>query len=1611
MADQREASLLGRITDIVHARYSKKDFYGTDVSALDVKGLHESAQTFVKPSRAPRVFLLMRNKFQAAGCAVMLRNFGCSVTVCFDGREAYVRHLKRNASRYDAALLEWDQPDINGRDIVTYCREDGSNLLFIALVSNEVLPGQAIRGGANLFLRMPLCIHMHVVRRLLLPAEITATGFPTHVLSSKSRYHDLASILGAVKLRPDAATAALLDELGHVLESDGDEDEQYAVVEGIVDNLRRVIAKADGVRGASDAQVERLQDVVRRVVTIAKDVRVSMVTVGAESRALRSQLKECTVLHQYSPILAVSTSEQLESMAKAELRDRVSKLERQQLVHLEDIERLADDLQAVSTMNLKLEESLGILQPGDMPLVRAVASHDSRRGTAVPQARGTGTASTLRRESTKGSGAGMLSRSQYMSVKDLRMSINQARRVRVPKPKLPMEVAEHLERQLMEREDKFASFRPSCDPVPISIAWDMSRAVDLQPVYDPVAKILSSASGMLNRLFSRLLATYPKARQRLLEFSREFQALFTESTPASVFAASRITGAPTPGSPSAPKGGPASEGASPLKAAAQMVELRSRLHSTHTQLSRNLRLSTDRGHQMHFFFKWRLFRIMRRGFVTNAEEERLAKFSRRQSTLRPEKESREMKLMLTEARSKNAGLEQELALAQATISEMQAASDAAWVPPPAPSMAKTDLEHNWCQTDPVSMAPAGVDVPWYRFRELGAVAEGDEMRSPKSRKGKSAQSTQRADMDLMPPSSAQLKGGSIAFEVPQEVELRVAAQADGKKAQKGAKATKSAGRGATAVNRDRSGERAASTTASTSKRGPTKKGGVGRSRSSSVGPATAAPEQATQPSASSFDAVRMRARVVTLEADLCDATAEIERLRATIRRMEGNAADSAPVDSSGSGHRDEAPRLENSSEIEAVAAAQQRHPSNSSTPHHHIASDPPPPEAQPPSSATCVPQPEPSRLPEGSHDNGGAEVHAPHGETAQALRAGTLSPSAAAIAPAPATHRQSVSSLPDDSNGNVVGSDVAIRGITEQDENSRTGAETPCAASAPRELTSRVTESRDSQDDGHASGLSVAAAADSARLSPDVSSNGMVMPAVAESRSVGSSEQVPAVGSSTPCGTASPTAKPVEDLVTDAKLCVPYGGLEAPVSRAPAGPTLSTNEDGQRANETPRSRALPQVSDAACVLERKSAQASPGTTNIFLARPRTPPTTKDEGPAGADSARADARAASGSLSFLAMVSGVSDHSPAARPDTAEVAKSPVAGPSRGPSRKGSQSSAAALTADGLKTEHPADETGLPGASHSDPVPPSIITEGVGDGAERDNADTVSSGSMVPPRMAPSSPSTTPKQAGAPARRPIARSPRKLPGATKAAVAPDASPKGQGVALAVSPSTSASQRPSTGTSDVPPLPTADGDRRPEPPSTAEPSPLKARSVGQRSQPTTPRAVTGQKQPMLPVAPAVPASAREPLSPLAIGGGAVGANTARAERRTSDQHERRDGVLPPVHARARVPPRQHAEPQVYDSKGGGLGITAQRSVKPSPVTQPSASPKAQSTPRDAAMLPPLPGPTSPQVSGSQPKHQAASAKDAKKLFAKLGIGQMPRVNPKPQQLQPGFALGSK
>jgi hypothetical protein len=59
----------------------------------------------------------------------------------------------------------------------------------------------------------------------------------------------------------------------------------------------------------------------------------------------------------------------------------------------------------------------------------------------------------------------------------------------------------------------------------------------------------------------------------------------------------------------------------------------------------------------------------------------------------------------------------------------------------------------------------------------------------------------------------------------------------------------------------------------------------------------------------------------------------------------------------------------------------------------------------------------------------------------------------------------------------------------------------------------------------------------------------------------------------------------------------------------------------------------------------------------------------------------------------------------------------------------------------------------------------------------------------------------------------------------------------------------------------------------------------------------------------------------------------------------------------------------------------------------------------------MLPPLPGPTSPQVSGSQPKHQAASAKDAKKLFAKLGIGQMPRVNPKPQQLQPGFALGSK
>jgi CheY-like chemotaxis protein/uncharacterized coiled-coil protein SlyX len=717
MADCREASLLGRIADIVHARYEQRDFYGPDVSALDVAQLHSEARPSIRQSRNPHVFLLMRNKFRCAACAVLLKNFGCTVTICFNGREAYVKHLRRHADRFDIALVEWDLPDVAGRDLVSYCRGEGAKLCFVALLSTSVLPGTAVRGGANLFLRMPLPIHLHVIRKLLLPSEITATGFPTHVLVSKARYHEVAHVLGGVRLHADETVEMLLNEVTAQLVDEEEGEEDAAVVENIVDNLRRVLAKAGKVTTASDRQIGRLQDVVRRVLRIAKDSRVAVHRAMDEARSLRSQLRECNALHNYVPINDSSTVEELDKMLKSELKARVAKLEKQQLVLFSDIDRLNSDMAALASTNFRLEEALGVLQDGDMASMNE--GDDDAAASIRP------VVSFLRplKSPTVGSPRDSVTtslpfRSRLMSTNQvLKASLNRRNRAAAVKRRSPHEVVESLETMLMQREDMLLTTqRVSCEPVAVSITWDASRSVELQSVYEPVARVLGEGVDLLNTLCARLLATFPRCRPRLAEFAFEFGKRFAAVQPANVFSMQRLGTSPPQaqlsriGSVVLGDSNQSSPLAGTLKnASVAILEVRSKLAATHGRLARNLLLATISCHMRRCYFTWKLFRVMRRGFVSNAEEERLARKTRQAPTTRAEKELAEQRAAHFEAKGRIAALEKQLAFANASVAELHAQAAAAWVPPPLPDTAQNFVDRldAKMQTDPVNIAPDG----------------------------------------------------------------------------------------------------------------------------------------------------------------------------------------------------------------------------------------------------------------------------------------------------------------------------------------------------------------------------------------------------------------------------------------------------------------------------------------------------------------------------------------------------------------------------------------------------------------------------------------------------------------------------------------------------------------------------------------------------------------------------------------------------------------------------------------------------------------------------------------------------------------------------------------
>jgi hypothetical protein len=200
---------INNLANIARVRYTHNDFYGSDVTSLDIPGLYLKAQKKLKISNSPEVLLIVRHRLLAAALGIIFRKIGFVTTVCTDNFLAYERYIVPSPSRYELVLIEWGGMGFTAADLIHFVRSLGSRSCIAAIIGTRQLPGDAIRRGADLFFRAPIVIHLFVLRKLLLPSAMALHGYPISLLRQPAKLSEIAVLLRGPKKDP----AELLQEL------------------------------------------------------------------------------------------------------------------------------------------------------------------------------------------------------------------------------------------------------------------------------------------------------------------------------------------------------------------------------------------------------------------------------------------------------------------------------------------------------------------------------------------------------------------------------------------------------------------------------------------------------------------------------------------------------------------------------------------------------------------------------------------------------------------------------------------------------------------------------------------------------------------------------------------------------------------------------------------------------------------------------------------------------------------------------------------------------------------------------------------------------------------------------------------------------------------------------------------------------------------------------------------------------------------------------------------------------------------------------------------------------------------------------------------------------
>ena len=454
------------VCKIARCHFNFNDIHGADIKSINVKKLFLDLGQRVKPSHNPRVLLVMKHRLRGAGIYAAMTRFGFISTVCFSCETAMRNHLRGARCAFDVILVEWGMYPVSGYDLTTYIRQKYKDkVCVIGLVSGTTLAGDVLRGGADLFLRCPLMLHMRMLRKLLLPKSMTNPKFPLQLIRKPANFESMLNVLTVDKKAGDLSEVPL--------EPEADPEMNEKLLSTVIDYCRLHDPRN---------QDERWKHMMLNIFDAMTSAKQALINMTKEASTMREQAEYCRLFHPTTLPVSGEVDAEVERWSRREL----------ELNYLLLKQRLNQQTEGIHDEVISL----------------------TRRDQDIQNL-----LEDMLRRRDEGSRVGSPSLDIVVSTKVEQTPEQKSIRER-SLFKFCMSLSQRLENQLMAHEDSLVvrHARRLQEPVVLHFPWPPMLTYGNKKIYDGVRKMLDNIIRECNKLCIRVQGIAPAASSRIREF-------------------------------------------------------------------------------------------------------------------------------------------------------------------------------------------------------------------------------------------------------------------------------------------------------------------------------------------------------------------------------------------------------------------------------------------------------------------------------------------------------------------------------------------------------------------------------------------------------------------------------------------------------------------------------------------------------------------------------------------------------------------------------------------------------------------------------------------------------------------------------------------------------------------------------------------------------------------------------------------------------------------------------------------------------------------------------------------------------------------------------------